>query len=81
MTPIDHLRLVDVVAVVVDDVQTRCRPDRAVRVDGQATGATDEVMVVVAHPVLVASGRTGGLYTPEQSLVDENRKGVVHPLA
>jgi hypothetical protein len=39
------------------------------------------VVVVVADPVLVASGRAGGLDAPEQALVGQDAERVVHRLA
>src|SRR5207237_9433239 len=46
-----------------------------------AAGSADEVVMVVANPVLVASRRPGGLDAPEEALLGENAEGVVHRLA
>jgi hypothetical protein len=39
------------------------------------------MVVVVADPVLVASGRAGGLDAPDETLLGEDAEGVVHRLA
>jgi hypothetical protein len=62
-------------------LQARRRTDRTVDVHGPSTGTTNQVVVVVTHPVLVAGRRSGRLDTPEKPLVDQDSKGVVHPLA
>ena len=79
--PVDDLGLVDLVARVVGGRQARGVADRAVDVDHPAAGSADEVVVVVADPVLVAGRRPGRLDAPEEALVGEDAEGVVHRLA
>ncbi len=43
--------------------------------------AADEVVVVVAHPVLVPRRRSGGLDASQEPGVGERAEGVVHGLA
>jgi hypothetical protein len=81
MAPVDHLGLIDLVARVVGRGQTGRGTDRTVNVDHPAAGAADQVVVVVAGPVLVACRRPGGLDAPDETLVCEDGKGVVHRLA
>ena len=64
--PVDDLGLVDLVARVVGRGEARNLADRTVDVDGPAAGAADEVVVVVADAVLVASRRARGLDAPDR---------------
>ena len=64
--PVDDLGLVDLVARVVGRRQARGVADGAVDVDHPAAGAADEVVVVVADPVLVAGRRPRGLDAPQE---------------
>src|SRR4029453_12220806 len=79
-TPVDDLGLVDLVTRVVGGDQARSVADRAVHVDHAPACSTDQVVVVVADPILVAGRRSGGLNPPEDALVAEDREGVVHRL-
>jgi transcriptional regulator GlxA family with amidase domain len=54
--PIDHLCLVDLVPRVVGRDQARGVADRAVDVDHLTAGTTDQMMMVVADPILITSG-------------------------
>jgi hypothetical protein len=80
MSPVGDLGLVDLVAHVVDCRETGGGADRAVDVDQTAADATDQMVVVVANPILEPSRRPGGLNTPDQALGDQETKGVVHRL-
>jgi hypothetical protein len=53
-SPVDDLGLVDLVALVVIRRKTRGEADRAIDIDGATAVATDQMMVVVADPGLVA---------------------------
>ena len=79
--PVDDLGLVDLVAHVVDRGETGGGADRAVDVDQLAAAATDQVVVVVADPVLEAGGRPGGLDAPDDARVAQRPERVVHRLA
>ena len=79
--PIDHLRLVDLVAQIGDGGQARRVADRAVDVDRPSADAADEVVMVVSNPVLEARRRPGGLDASEEALVGQDSEGVVHRLA
>ena len=65
--PVGDLGLVDLVAPVVDRRETRGGADRAVDVDHAAADSTDQMVVIVADPILEASRRSGGLNAPDQS--------------
>ena len=52
----------------------------AVDVDESVALPADEMMVVVAHPVFVASGRTGRLDAADDSVLGQNPERVVHRL-
>ena len=79
--PVDDLGLVDLVPRVVGRGQARRGTDGAVDVDHAAAGATDQMVVVVADPILVARRRPGGLDAPEQTHVGQHADGVVHRAA
>src|SRR5437588_5512081 len=78
--PEDDLGFVDLVARVVGGRQARGVADGTVDVDHPAAGPADEMVVVVSDAVLVAGRRPGGLDAPQETLVGEGRKGVVHRL-
>ncbi len=78
MAPVDDLGLVDLVARVVGRSQAWRGTDSAVHVDHAAAGATDQVVMVVTHPILVARRRPGRLDAPEQTHVGQDADGVVH---
>src|SRR5690606_6928693 len=80
-TPIDDLGLVDAEAVIVGGVQAGRTAHGTVDVDRHPAGATNEVVVVVVDPILVAGGGTGRLDAPDQPLLGERAQGVVHRLA
>jgi hypothetical protein len=52
--PVDDLGLVDLVAFVVDRRETGREADGAVDVDGTSADAADQMVVVVADPILEA---------------------------
>jgi hypothetical protein len=78
--PVGDLGLVDLVAPVVDRRETRGGADPAVDVDHTTAGSTNEVVVIVANPILEASRRSGGLNAPDQPRRDQEAQGVVHRL-
>jgi hypothetical protein len=78
--PVDDLGFIDLVAEVIGGRQARSVVDRTVDVDHPIAGSTDEVVVVVPDPVLVASGRPGRLDAPEEALLGKGREGVVYRL-
>jgi hypothetical protein len=78
--PVRDLRLVNLVAPVVGRPETRGGAGSAVDVDDTAAGSTNQVVVVVADPILEASRRSSGLNAPDQSLGDEEAQCVVHRL-
>ena len=53
-TPVRDLGFVDLVAPVVDRRETRGGADHAVDVDHTAADSADQMMVVVADPILEA---------------------------
>jgi hypothetical protein len=78
--PIDDLGLIDLVPSIIGDLQTRRRPQRAIDVDRLTARSTDQVVVVVPHTMLITSGRSGWLDTPQEALAHQNAESVVHPL-
>ena len=78
--PVGDLGFVDLVALVVARGETRRVADGAVDVDDAAADAADQVMVVVADAILVASRRPGGLDAADETLRHEDAKGVIHGL-
>ena len=74
--PIDHFGLVDREASGVGGLEARGMSDGAVDVDHAAAGAADEVVVVVADPVLIAGGRAGGLDPSQEARLDEGPEAV-----
>jgi hypothetical protein len=79
--PVDHLSFIDLVSRVVGGRQARRGTDRAVDVDHAAARTADQVVVVVADPVLMARRRPGRLDAPDQALFDQDAEDVVHRLA
>lgn len=80
-TPIGHLGLVDLEAIDIRCFETRSIAHCAIDVDDVTALATDEVVMVVAHAVLVESWRANWLNSTDQTLVDQEAEGVVHRLA
>ena len=78
--PVGDLGLVDFVTLVVSRRETRGGADRAVDIDHTTADPADQMVVVVADPVLEASRRSGGLNAPDQALGDQDAEGVVHRL-
>ena len=78
--PVGDLGLVDLVAPVVGRRETRGGADRAVDVDHTAAGSANQMVMIVADPILEASRRSGGLNAPDQPLGDQEAQGVVHRL-
>ena len=78
--PVDDLGLVDLEPVIVVGGEARRLPDGAVDVDQDATSATDEVMVVVTHPILVTRGGPGRQNPAGEAPLDQRSQGVVHRL-
>jgi hypothetical protein len=54
--------------------------DGAVDVDHAPADSTDQMMMVVADPILEASRRSGGLNATDQAFGDQDAEGVVHRL-
>ena len=79
--PVDDLGLVDLVARVVGGREARRVADRAVDVDHLAAGAADQVVVVVAHAVLVAGRASRRAGCAGEALVGEGAEDVVDGLA
>src|SRR5438046_9364503 len=69
--PEDDLGFVDLVAGLVGGGQAGRVAHRAVDVDHRAAGAADEMVVVVAHSVLVASRRPGGLDATQEAFAGQ----------
>jgi hypothetical protein len=78
--PVGDLGLVDLVAHIVDRRETGGGADCALDVDQAAADSTDQMVVVVADPVLEASRCPGGLNAPEEAFGDQDAEGVVHRL-
>ena len=78
--PVGDLGLVDLVAHVVGRRETRGGAHRAVDVDHAAADSTDQMVMVVADPILEPSRRPGGLNAPEEALGDQETERVVHRL-
>ena len=57
------------------------RAHRTVDVDGDAAAATDEVVVVVVHPILEAGRRSRRLDTPDETRLGQDAERVVYRLA
>ena len=79
-TPIRDFRLVDLVAHVIGRGETGSGADRAVNVDQTAADSADQMVMVVADPILEASRRPGGLNTPDQAFGDQEAEGVIDRL-
>jgi hypothetical protein len=79
-TPVGDLRFVNLVAVVIRRRETRRRAHRTVNVDDSLARSTDQMMVVIVDPILVASGRSHGLNASKKSVLDQHAEGVVHGL-
>lgn len=75
------LGLVDRETPGVTGLQTRRRRDRAVDVGDRPTSATDQVVVIVGHPVLVQRRCPGGLDPAQQTRSSECSEHVVDRLA
>jgi hypothetical protein len=78
--PVDDFGLVDLVALVVDGGETGGRAGRAVDVDHAAATPANQVVVVVADPILEACRRPGRLDAPNQTFGHEHTERVVHRL-
>src|SRR5438132_13952870 len=79
--PVDHLRLINLENRVGGGGQARGVAGGAVDIDRFSAGATDQVVVVVTNTILVEGRRSGGLDAPDESLLDQHPKGVVHRLS
>ncbi len=77
----DDLGLVDLKTMRIVRSQAGRRPDRAVDVDYGATTSANQVVMVIAHPILVKCGRSGGLDATYEVLLDQDAECVVHGLA
>jgi hypothetical protein len=79
-TPVNDFGLVDVEAAVVAGRETRRGSDRAVNVNQTAAVSTNQMVVVVAHPILETSRGSGGLNATDKARADQNAQRVVHRL-
>jgi hypothetical protein len=79
--PIDHFGLIDPEACVVRGGQARSLPNGAVYIDGFSAGPANEVVMVVARPVLVKGRGPGGLNPPDDAFVGQYPEGVVNRLS
>ncbi len=75
--PVDDLGLVDLITGVVGRSQARHGTHGAIHVDHLAAGATDQVVMVVTHPILISCGGPRRLDAPEQTDVGQHADGVV----
>lgn len=80
IAPIDDLGFVDDEPVVIGGLQAWPVPYRAVNVYGAATGAANDVMVVVIDPDLIASRRTRRLDAPDEVIFGQDAQRVIDRL-
>jgi hypothetical protein len=78
--PVDDFGFVDLEAMVIVGCEAGCVPDRAVDVEHEAAAPTDEVMMVIAHPIFVPGDRTRRLDPTNQILLNEGTECVVDRL-
>ncbi len=78
--PVDDLGFVDLEALIVHGHQARGRPDGAFDVGEPAADPADQMVVVVAEPLLVARRRTERLNPPDQTRADQEAQSVVDGL-
>lgn len=81
LSPVDHLRLIDLITEIVGSGQARGVANGTVDVDGFSAGATDRVMVIVTDSILVKSRRPGRLDAPDKALLRQNRERIVDRLS
>jgi hypothetical protein len=79
--PIDHLRFVDQITGVTRGGQAGGLAHGAIDVDRLAACATNEMVVIIADAVFIASRRTGRLNPADEALLGQHAEGVVHRLA
>jgi hypothetical protein len=79
-TPENHLRLLDDKSMIGGWVQTGSRANCAVHIGSQTAAATDNVMVVVSHPRLIASRMAGRLDASDEAGLFQDVEIVVHGL-
>jgi hypothetical protein len=79
-SPVCDLGLVNLVAHVVGRRETGSGADHAVNIDQAAADSANQMMVVVADPILESGGRTGGLNPPDEAFCDQDPESVVHRL-
>lgn len=79
-TPIDDFRFVDLVPHVVGRCEARHRTGGTVDVDHPAADATDQMVMVVADPILEARGRSRRLNAAEEAFGNQEGERVVHGL-
>jgi hypothetical protein len=68
-TPVNHFRLVDLVAPVVRRLQAGGGADSAVDVGDPPAVAADQVVVVIVDAILVAGGGAGRLDAADQARI------------
>ena len=78
--PIDHLRLIDLEAAIRAGGQAWGVADGAVDIDRFPAAAADEVVVIVAGPVLVTGRGTGRLDAADQPFFRKKADGIVDRL-
>ena len=81
MPPVDDFGFIDVEPVVVVGGEARHVADGTVDVEDVVAPSTDQMVVVVPHPILVAGRRTGGLDPTDQIMFEEDAERVVDRLA
>jgi len=69
-TPVCDFGFIDLVAVVIRRREAWSRADRAVDVDDSLAGSADQMVVVIVHPILVASRRPHGLNASQEPVLD-----------
>ena len=78
--PEGHFALVDRKSVALGPLHARGLTDHAVHVGHRAADPADDVVVVVADSILVASDRAARLDAAHEIPLDEHAEGVVHRL-
>lgn len=76
-----YLGLVDRVSPGVTGLQARCRRDCAVDIGDRPTSATDEMVVIVGHPILIQRRCPGGLDPSQETRSSQGSQHVVDRLA
>jgi len=78
--PKDDLSLLDDKSVCGGRLQAGCRADSAVHICGHSAAATDEVVVIIAHPPLIAAWVAGRLDSSHKPRFLQDVQVVIHGL-